>query len=474
MSGQLISQGANDEDRALVLAPFGRDGLVAAGILIKGGLTAYVCETFAVLMAELERGAGCLVITQDALQPVDLEPLTGWLSEQPSWSDLPVLVITQRGRGPEGDPRALRLMETLGNVSFLERPFRPLTFLSVVRSALRSRRRQFQARDHLAALRDSEARFHTLADNIPVLAWTADAEGWIFWYNSRWYEYTGKTPEEMEGWGWRSVHSPDVLPLAEEKWAAALLTGEPFEMVFPLLGADGVFRPFLTRIVPVRDGDRIVRWFGTNVDISAERELEAAIRASEERLRLLNETLEQQVLERTARLEASRARLRTVFETSHRAQGLLEVDGRLLEANATSLALIGVKPSEVVGRRFWETPWFSETPGMSATLQAAIMEAAGGQVFRRQIALNIPGGLRTFDFSLTPVRDESGRIIALLSEAADITDKIRAEEALRQSQKMEAVGQLTGGIAHDFNNMLQGIASGVRTDAPADQSRARG
>ncbi|MDQ6868070.1 MAG: PAS domain S-box protein [Pseudomonadota bacterium] len=126
------------------------------------------------------------------------------------------------------------------------------------------------------ARRDAEEQFQVLADNIPALCWMADASGWIHWYNRRWYEYTGTTPESQEGWGWESVHDPKELPGVLERYKASVASGEPFEMVFPLKGADGAFRPFLTRIVPHRDADGcIVRWFGTNTDISAEREAAA-------------------------------------------------------------------------------------------------------------------------------------------------------------------------------------------------------
>ncbi len=135
------------------------------------------------------------------------------------------------------------------------------------------------------ALRRSEEEFRALANSIPQLAWMADADGWIFWYNQRWYEYTGTTPEQMQGWGWQAVHDPAELPRVMEHWRASLETGEPFEMVFPLRRADGAFRPFLTRIVPVCEGEgRIRRWFGTNTDISMQREREQALRESQERL----------------------------------------------------------------------------------------------------------------------------------------------------------------------------------------------
>jgi PAS domain S-box-containing protein len=129
------------------------------------------------------------------------------------------------------------------------------------------------------SLQESEQRFRALANTIPNLAWVANADGWIFWYNERWYEYTGTTPEQMQGWGWQSVHSPDVLPLVLERWKRSLATGEPFEMTFPLRGANGRFRPFLTRVMPLLDDrGRVVRWFGTNTDITEQKSMEEALR----------------------------------------------------------------------------------------------------------------------------------------------------------------------------------------------------
>lgn len=137
-----------------------------------------------------------------------------------------------------------------------------------------------------AALRDNEEQFRTLAESIPQLAWMADATGWISWYNRRWYDYTGTTPEQMAGWGWQSVHDPAWLPRVLERWRASIESGEPFDMTFPLRGADGVFRPFLTRVNPVRDqSGRIVRWFGTNTDVTVQQEIQNELRNSQERLR---------------------------------------------------------------------------------------------------------------------------------------------------------------------------------------------
>ena len=134
-------------------------------------------------------------------------------------------------------------------------------------------------------LRESEEQFRGLAEGIPQLAWTANPDGWIYWYNQRWYQYTGTSPQQMEGWGWQSVHDPDELPQVMERWKVSIATGERFDMVFPLRGADGVFRPFLTRVLPLRDTHgHVVRWFGTNTDISDQRR-------TEEQLQKLNRTL---------------------------------------------------------------------------------------------------------------------------------------------------------------------------------------
>jgi PAS domain S-box-containing protein len=144
-----------------------------------------------------------------------------------------------------------------------------------------------------AAVRESEDRFRTMANSMPQLAWIARADGYIFWYNQRWYEYTGTTPEQMEGWDWQSVHDPAVLPKVMENWTGAISSAQPFEMEFPLRGADGQFRTFLTRVQPLKDAaGRVVQWFGTNTDVEVLKRAEQAIRQSEEYFHFLNDLAE--------------------------------------------------------------------------------------------------------------------------------------------------------------------------------------
>ncbi|MBC7900107.1 MAG: PAS domain S-box protein [Saprospiraceae bacterium] len=129
------------------------------------------------------------------------------------------------------------------------------------------------------SLRQSEQRFRMLADHMSQFAWTADAAGWINWYNQRWFDYTGTTLEDMQGWGWKKVHHPDhvdrVVARVQHSWD----TGEVWEDTFPLRSKDGEYRWFLSRALPIRDDEgNVVQWFGTNTDVTEERQMADELR----------------------------------------------------------------------------------------------------------------------------------------------------------------------------------------------------
>ena len=124
-------------------------------------------------------------------------------------------------------------------------------------------------------MRESEQNLRTLADSLPQLAWMAEPDGYIFWYNKGWYDYTGKKTGDLEGWNWQSVHHPEIMPKVAKRWKHSIETEEPFEMEFPLLGADGKYRWFLTRVNPLRDSQgKLLRWLGTNTDIDDSKQIE--------------------------------------------------------------------------------------------------------------------------------------------------------------------------------------------------------
>lgn len=164
------------------------------------------------------------------------------------------------------------------------------------RLVLETNRDITQRKETEANLREREQELRTLANSIAQLAWMAEPDGHIFWYNNRWYEYTGTTLEQMEGWGWQLAHHPNVLPQVMKMWKHSIATGEPFEMEFPLKGADGVYRWFLTRANPLRDSQgNILRWFGTNTDIDELRRLRESIAASEQQFKYLANAMPQVV-----------------------------------------------------------------------------------------------------------------------------------------------------------------------------------
>jgi PAS domain S-box-containing protein len=133
-------------------------------------------------------------------------------------------------------------------------------------------------------LRASEMRLRQLANTIPQMAWIADAQGSLEWYNDRWYEYTGRGQEEMQGGGGRSVMDPQVLAGAEDRWRHSIETGDPFQMTLPIRGRDGNYRPFLTLVAPLRDdAGKVVQWFGTNTDVSSLHEAERVRQEGERR-----------------------------------------------------------------------------------------------------------------------------------------------------------------------------------------------
>jgi PAS domain S-box-containing protein len=441
-------------ERALVLAPRGRDAAIAVAMMTEAGFGAQACASILALVNELNAGAGFVIVTEEALATADLAPLDAWLRGQEEWSDLPFVLLTSRGGGLERNPAAVRFLEVLGNVTFLERPFHPTTLISLARSALRGRRRQYEARARLEALRESEGRFTALAENVSQLAWMAEPDGHVFWYNKRWYDYTGTTLETMQGWGWRNVHHPDhierVIAEVQANWAQ----GEPWEGTYLLRSKDGEYRPFLTRAEPIRDeAGRLVRWFGTNTDITEQRR-------AEERLRELNETLEARVTERTAELAESQRRFRGIFDSALQFMALLTPDGIVVEVNQTALQWSRIEPDDIVGRPFWLCAPMRDSPSLQAAIEAGVRRAAAGKTVREEHEMRGAGEVRAVvDFSLKPVLGDRGEPIWLVAEGRDITELKRAQDALRQAQKLEAMGQLTGGVAHDFNNLLTIIKS---------------
>jgi PAS domain S-box-containing protein len=292
-----------------------------------------------------------------------------------------------------------------------------------------------------AALADSERQFRTLADAIPTLAWTARADGYLDWYNARWYEYTGTRPEQMEGWGWQAVHDPAALPDIMARWQASIDSGERFEMILPLRGADGRFRRFLTRVMPVHDADgHVTRWFGTNTDVEDER----AAREAAERAR--------------ADATAAESRLRDVFEQAPVAVAVLTgpehrytvVSPRYAQSPGSGRPLLGrtVREAfpEVVGTGYIETidrVFATGTPYFAQERQIFLTRPDDGVVEERY-----------FNVGYQPLRDGAGEVYAIASVAYDVTEHVQArrdvEAARVEAERQRAVAEEANAAKSQF------------------------
>jgi signal transduction histidine kinase/ActR/RegA family two-component response regulator len=162
-------------ERALVFAPQGRDAFVATRILQEAGLVAEICDSLPDLLEKVADGAAVAVLTDDTIQSADIKDLAHWVGSQPTWSDFPFVLLTEQGGGLERNPAADRQMEVLGNVAFLERPFHPTTFISVIKSAIRARKRQYEARSRLEELHESEGHARRAEIELRALNETLEA-----------------------------------------------------------------------------------------------------------------------------------------------------------------------------------------------------------------------------------------------------------------------------------------------------------
>ena len=318
-------------------------------------------------------------------------------------------------------------------------------------------------------LRESEQRFRLIADSAPVPIWVTKLDRTRSFANQAYVDFLGLPFEEAIAFDWRKRLHPDDQQRVVQESIAGEASLRPFVLEARYQNACGEWRWLRSESQPRWDptGNHI-GFIGVAHDITAAKQ-------AEHDLRRLNEILEMRITERTAQLESNEAQMRAIFETSHQYQALLDQHGDVLYANKTALAGIRTEASAVIGKPFWDTPWFSGTEGMGHAVRDAFVAVMRGEEVQTEMLLRLPIGDRYFDFAMRPLRDQHGAIIGAVPEAVDITERRRGEEALRQSQKMEAVGQLTGGVAHDFNNLLTIIRSATdflrRRELPEERRR---
>lgn len=292
------------------------------------------------------------------------------------------------------------------------------------------------------ALRESEARFRDLADNMDQLAWIADADGSILWYNRRWFEFTGATFEETAGWGWQRLIAPEELPKILETWRTKLAAHEPFDMELALRSSDGTFHAFLTRVRPILGEDgRVARWFGTNTDVTERREAEERIRESEARLSLALAAADMGTWD--ADLEKG---------TSHFSGAAARIFGRP-EGD------FSLSPDE------WRDVVHPEdVPKVVEAVRAMVASEETIQMEFR--AHQRDGAWRWVASRGLARRNDEGKVIGAIGVFADVTERKEAEAELRRKvaertaelqASNEALESFTRHVAHDLRGPLRSI-----------------
>ena len=299
------------------------------------------------------------------------------------------------------------------------------------------------------ALRESEARFRRIADSAPMPMWVTRLDRSRDFVNDAYVELMGVSREEAQRIDWVSrIHPEDRARLSAETIAGER-SGQSYSIEARFEYRPGDYRWMRGASQPRRDAEgRLLGYIGVATDITLIKQAELELR--------------RQVDERTAALSASEARFRAIFDAVMEIIVLLKPDGTVVEVNRTEASWRHPAPRMAIGHKLWEAPTLQQFPQHVETIRRAVVIAAAGEIFSSEVEMERPGAPTAYlDVSIQPVRDAGGAIVYLLFEARDITELKAAQEQLRQSQKMEALGQLTGGIAHDFNNLLTVVVGGL-------------
>ena len=299
------------------------------------------------------------------------------------------------------------------------------------------------------ALRESEARFRRIANSAPAPMWVTRVDGSRDFVNEAFIEFFGFDEKDVAEKDWqRAVHPDDREALIAE-YASGIKSGESFEATGRLRRADGEWRWMRSLSHPRRNAEgETIGFIGIANDVTLAKEAELELR------RLVDE--------RTAELSASEARFRAIFDTVMTIIVLMDPSGTVIDVNRSSAPWRATNHRDAIGGKIWDSPTLMLYPGMRETMRDLVVRAAAGDAVDEELSFDGGGkNFATLTIAMRPLRNSEGGLEYLMLEARDTTELKLAQDQLRQSQKMEALGQLTGGIAHDFNNLLTVVVGGL-------------
>ncbi len=428
---------ASSEYRVLILAPSGNDARLTADFLTKAALHPQICHDVIALCEAVKQGCGAILLAEETLGHSSMSLLIETLAHRPQWSDIPVAIITSGGEASQMQLRRLSIFGPSGNVTLLERPFRPGTLISTVEAALRARRRQSEVRDSMQAIRESELRYRQVVGSLPAAVYTTDVQGRVTLYNDAAAALWGRKPEiGKELWcGSYRIYRPDgtPMPLDQCPMAVTLREGRPVRgQEIIIERPDGSRRNVLPYPDPIRGASgKIVGAVNMLLDITESKRAERATQW-----------------------------LAAIVASSEDAIVSKDLNGIITSWNQGAELLFGYHPGEIIGRPvtvLMPPDRWNEEPNILERIRR------GERIEHYEtVRQHKDGSQIEISLTVSPIKNSHGEVIGASKIIRDITAPKQARRDLERAHKevlvaSRAKDDFLAALSHELRTPLNPI-----------------